>query len=37
MYKANKNIYSSQQTQSKTTRLVSALMAALIIGLQYVV
>ena len=35
--KANRNIYSSQHTQSKTTRLVRALMATLIIGLQYVV
>jgi len=35
--KANRNIYSSQHTQSKTTRLVRALMATVIIGLQYVV
>jgi len=35
--KANRNIYSSQHTQSKTTRLVRALMATLIIDLQYVV
>ena len=35
--KANRNIYSSQHTQSKTTRLIRVLMATLIIGLQYVV
>jgi len=36
IYKVNKNIYSSQQTQSKTIRLARAVMSALIIGLQYV-
>ena len=30
-------IYSNQQTHSKTSRLIRALMTALIIGLQYVV
>jgi len=33
----NKNIYSNRQTQSKTTRLMRAFIAALIIGLQHVV